>query len=137
MGLTWADLDLENRTAHLAETKNGKARYIPLTNAVITQLQKFKYQDKHELIFHSTTSKFTAFDLKKQWVWSLNKAGIPHCGVHDLRHTAASNLVQAGRSLFEVGTLLGHSSPQMTQRYSHLAVKDTLSMLDAVYEAAA
>ena len=40
--------------------------------------------------------------------------------MHDLRHTYASLLINKGVSLYEVQTLLGHSSLQMTQRYAHL-----------------
>ena len=39
---------------------------------------------------------------------------------HSLRHSFASLLVQAGVSLYEVQRLLGHSSPTVTQVYSHL-----------------
>lgn len=54
---------------------------------------------------------------------------------HDLRHTCASWLVQAGLSLFEVQAQLGHESPTMSGRYSHLApnrhdrVRDALEAL--------
>jgi integrase len=41
--------------------------------------------------------------------------------VHSLRDTFASRLVQAGVSLFKVQKLLGHASPQQTQKYAHLA----------------
>jgi site-specific recombinase XerD len=43
--------------------------------------------------------------------------------LHDLRHTHASFLINAGRSLFEVQNILGHSTPQMTQRYDHLSTE--------------
>lgn len=66
------------------------------------------------------------------WLKALEASGIGHCRFHDLRHTTACNLVREGRWLFEVGTLLGHSSPRMTQRYSHLAITDTRSMVDKV-----
>ncbi|WP_290809160.1 site-specific integrase [Herbiconiux sp.] len=52
--------------------------------------------------------------------------------IHTLRHTYASMLVQAGRSLEEIGKLLGHLSPLTTQRYSHLAKVASDEVLDAL-----
>jgi integrase len=131
LGLRWSDIDFQNRTARLGMTKNGKPRLLPLTKPVIEELTRFREVGKG-LVFHNTISKSTPYDIKKQWLKALEVSGIGHCRFHDLRHSAASNLVQAGRTLFEVGTLLGHSSTSMTARYSHLAVHDTLDMVDAV-----
>jgi integrase len=131
LSLKWSDIDFQNRTALLAETKNGKPRLIPLTQPVIEELMK--YREKSDfLIFHSTVSSTSPFDIKKSWASALQVSGIGHCRFHDLRHTAASNLVKSGRSLFEVGTLLGHSSTSMTARYAHLAIEDTRDMVDSV-----
>jgi integrase len=57
------------------------------------------------------------------WAWrqARAKAGLPHVRFHDLRHTAASWLVNAGVDLYAVGTILGHTAPATTARYSHLA----------------
>ena len=41
--------------------------------------------------------------------------------IHDLRHQYASFLVNDGRTLYEVQQILGHSTPKVTQRYSHLS----------------
>ena len=41
--------------------------------------------------------------------------------MHDLRHSFASLLVSGGSSLPIIGALLGHSQPQTTARYAHLA----------------
>ena len=131
MHLKWSDIDLRQRTARLGLTKNGKPRLLPLTQPVIEELMHQR-ENPDYLIFRSTTSKTTPFETSKAWQKALEQSGIGHCRFHDLRHTAASNLVRAGRSLFEVGTLLGHSSPQMTQRYSHLAIGDTRDMVDEV-----
>jgi len=45
---------------------------------------------------------------------------VPRYTPHALRHTAASTLVQNGVPLYDVQALLGHESPQITARYSHL-----------------
>ena len=45
--------------------------------------------------------------------------------LHDLRHSAASFMINAGIDLFAVGRILGHADHQSTMRYSHLA-NDTL-----------
>ena len=131
LSLKWSDIDFGHRTARLGVTKNGKPRLLPLTQPVVAELMRFR-EHTDLLIFCSTTSKSTPFETSKAWRKALEESGIGHCRFHDLRHTAASNLVRAGRSLFEVGTLLGHSSPQMTQRYSHLAIQDTRDMVDSV-----
>lgn len=131
LGLRWTDIDFQHRTAKLGMTKNGKPRLLPLTQPVIEELTRFR-EVGNGLIFCNTISKTTAYDIKKQWLNALEVSGMGHCRFHDLRHSAASNLVQAGRTLFEVGVLLGHSSTSMTARYSHLAIHDTRSMVDAV-----
>ena len=49
------------------------------------------------------------------------RAGLPEFRIHDLRHSFASCLVNAGRSLYEVQELLGHADIKTTSRYAHLS----------------
>lgn len=58
--------------------------------------------------------------LRDEWDEARRQTGID-CRWHDLRHTCASWLVQAGVPLHTVGEILGHSSPAVTKRYAHLA----------------
>ena len=66
-----------------------------------------------------------------------DKAELYEVGLHTMRHTAASRMVQAGIDLYRVGQYLGHSSVQTTMRYAHLApdqmrdVADVMSRGDA------
>ena len=42
---------------------------------------------------------------------------------HDLRHSAASAMINADIDLYTVGAVLGHKSSESTKRYAHLATK--------------
>ena len=131
LGLKWSDIDFKARVASVSHTKTDKPRLLPLTGNVVQELMRFRDEDD-ALVFRNTVAINRPYDIKQAWVYALRRSGIAHCRFHDLRHTAASNLVRAGRTLFEVGALLGHSSPQMTQRYAHLAINDTQVMVDLV-----
>jgi site-specific recombinase XerD len=54
------------------------------------------------------------------------RAKLPHIRIHDLRHSAASEMVNAGVDLYTVGKVLGHRDSRSTQRYAHLR-DDTLT----------
>ncbi len=56
---------------------------------------------------------------------AMKRAGLNDIRLHDLRHTAASRLVQNGLSLLEVSKILGHSNIAMTMRYAHLESQET------------
>jgi site-specific recombinase XerD len=55
--------------------------------------------------------------------------------MHDLRHSFASYVVNAGRSLYEVQKLLGHAHMSTTQRYAHLSQESLLQAADSAAEA--
>lgn len=59
--------------------------------------------------------------LRKQWEAARVAAGMPEFHWHDLRHTCASWLVQAGVPLLVVKEILQHATMQTTIRYAHLA----------------
>jgi site-specific recombinase XerD len=49
--------------------------------------------------------------------------------LHDIRHSTASALINAGVDLYTVGQVLGHKSLASTARYAHL---DMRSKIDAI-----
>jgi len=59
------------------------------------------------------------------WNTARKNAGLSDVRLHDLRHSFASLLINSGRTLFEVQTILGHTQVRTTQRYAHLS-QDTL-----------
>lgn len=116
----------------LTDTKNGERRDIPMDETVKATLESI--ENKGSYFF--TDKKGNSFkDVKKAFGTALTKTGIKDFRFHDLRHTFASNLVMAGVELNIVGDLLGHKTPTMTKRYSHLSPaykKRVVSILDEI-----
>lgn len=94
----------------LDDTKNGEPRMVPIHPKIKSAI-RWKPTDPYR-----TSKRFKAAAIK---------AGMPHLRFHDLRHSAASAMINAGVDLYTVGAVLGHKSSQSTQRYAHLAT-DTL-----------
>ncbi len=66
----------------------------------------------------------------------MKKAMINNFRWHDLRHTFATRLAQAGIDLYKVSKLLGHKDIKMTQRYTHHcpdSLRDGVEILDTDY----
>lgn len=60
--------------------------------------------------------------VRSVWINVRKAAGLPdRLRIHDLRHSFASHAVMSGETLLTTSRLLGHSRPQMTARYAHLA----------------
>jgi integrase len=134
--LTWRGVDITRRTVTVLRSKNGERRTIPVNETVSRVLkQKAKVRSlASDLVFCSKA--FTPMEsghLRRSFRLALSKAKIEEFHFHDLRHTFATRLVQAGIDLYKVQQLLGHKSPIMTQRYAHHypeSLRDGVEILD-------
>ena len=126
----WSEIDFRRRllTIPAARSKSKKPHHIPLSDAAVELLQSLPRDANVPWVFcnpktgRPPTSIFCAWDTIRK------KVGLAEVRLHDLRHSYASFLVNAGRSLYEVQKLLGHHDPKVTMRYAHLAPQ---AMLDA------
>jgi integrase len=125
------DFDLERRTWNIPLSKSGKTRHVPLSTASVAVLKSLPRWDGVPWILPNphTLKPFT--HLNESWKTATLRAGLKGFRFHDLRHSFASNLVNAGHSLFVVSRALGHSNIQQTSRYSHLSDDTLLAAADA------
>ena len=118
--LKWPDLDFDRNLITLPRTKNGKVRYIPMNEATKQVLLQRRIAKESPLFVFSGTKPDKPWDFCTAFDFARERAKLPDVRIHDLRHTFASHLCMKGVDLMTVKELLGHSSLEMTQRYSHL-----------------
>ena len=118
LDMQWTDVDFSKSSWHLKYNKSGKARYVMLNADAVRILQAMP---QHSVfIFANPATQKPYNDIRKTFDKIMQVAGITNMRIHDLRHSFASLAVNSGESLFVVQKLLGHASPQTTQRYAHL-----------------
>lgn len=134
LALRWSQIDLQRGVIHLGtETKSHQARTVPLSQPLRHMLAELgKVRAISGLVFPSETDPSKPACIKEAWYAAVKRAGIKDVVFHDLRHTAASYIVQAGGTLGDVAAILGHHSVVMAQRYAHLAEDNLKKTADLV-----
>ena len=112
-------------------SKSGKSRHVPLSKAAVDILDQLPRFDGCPYILPSPLSMKPFSQIHKAWNNARIAAGLPDVRMHDLRHSMASNMVNSGRSIYEVAKVLGHSQLKTTQRYAHLSQETLLEAVDA------
>lgn len=123
------DVDMEEQKILLYEgEKNQRGRVVYFSDDAKTALQAWlKKRDHHgELLFSGSKGKTLSYPAARMvFMKYLQKAGLSHKGytVHCLRHTYATDLINARMPLECLEKLLGHSRLEVTRRYAMLTDK--------------
>lgn len=160
VALKWGDIDFNGRFIWIQRTfsrgkigvpKSGKKRKVDMSLQLTETLKSHKLKAKQdalkngrgalcEWVFVNKAGNPVDINNWRKRVFhkALEKAGLRQIRVHDLRHTYASLLIQAGESLVYVRDQLGHHSIKVTvDIYGHLSPegnKDAVDRLDDVIE---
>ncbi|MEN6333118.1 MAG: tyrosine-type recombinase/integrase [Phycisphaerales bacterium] len=132
--LRWEDCDMARRLITVRQSKSGRMRHIPMTDAVYQALLRMPSRLKSEWVYPAPSSShrnsmakkqppphLTFPSIRKTFESAVEKAQLNNFRWHDLRHTFASRLVMAGAGLRDVMDLMGHASLTMVLRYAHLS----------------
>ncbi|GAB0115740.1 phage integrase [Acidisoma sp. C75] len=143
---TWENVDLGLGMLTVPRSKNGRTRYIPLSPfaGAILQRQLARHRSREEdrlaglaaarargqaaddagpnpFVFPSRRRPGAPLEgIRGACARAKRSAGLPaDLRIHDLRHSFASALANAGTPLNEIGTVLGHTQLSTTMRYAH------------------
>lgn len=134
--LTWDNIDFENNliTVGFLVSKSKRTRKIPMNATLRTVLleQKLKGGGSEYVFLSSNGTPYKRHDsLKQTFGKALRDAGIEGLRFHDLRHTAATRMVESGANIVAVSRILGHADLRTTMRYAHPddSLKDAVEKL--------
>ncbi|MBR1620257.1 site-specific integrase [bacterium] len=116
--LKWSYIDFDYEFIELLETKSGKSRKIPISSKLMKILKRLQ-NNGSEYVFINKDTGLPYNDIKKSFNSVLEKAEIKDFRFHDLRHTAATRMLENGADIRTVQEILGHSSVSVTERYTH------------------
>ena len=138
------------RGPQIAQTKSGRGRNITLTSVALKALKRHKtrqleqqlsaggeWSNKLNLVFTDRNGgPLEATIPNRIMTRVLRKAGLRHRGIHSLRHTTGTRMMELGVNPKVVAELLGHSDVTVTLNlYSHVAPTmqdDAAARMDAV-----
>ena len=116
LSLKWRDVNFGQQSIYIADSKSGRCRKVPMNGMVIETLREFTRSP--EFIFMNGGTEHIK-DVKTAFHSACRRAEINGVRFHDLRHTAASKMIEAGADVVSVSKILGHADLRMTLRYCH------------------
>ena len=127
----WKHINLERRAWLIPTSKTGKSRHVPLSQPAIDLIKSVPTFKDCPYLLPNPDTKLPFVTIKHSWQTARDEAVLPGLRIHDLRHSAASFMINAGVDLFAVGRVLGHADHKSTMRYSHLANYTLLAAVEA------
>ncbi|WP_017429382.1 tyrosine-type recombinase/integrase [Vreelandella jeotgali] len=116
----WQHIDWQQHQWCIPDNKSGRARYVPLSDYLIKMLRYLEKEKACDYILPNPETLKPYVNMYHAWNTARKKADLHDFRMHDLRHTAASYMVNNGIPLYIVKEILGHANYATTQRYSHL-----------------
>ena len=128
------DIDSGRMQIFIEKAKGKKDRYVNLSPILLDILRSYirKYKPKPiEFLFESaqTGTAYPRRTIQKIFEDAKEKAGISKkIGIHSLRHSFATHLLEKGTDIRYIKDILGHFDIRTTERYLHVSKKDLVNI---------
>lgn len=124
------DIRFSENLVIVQKGKNSKRRLVPISDKIKTELEEFIFSNEkktNEIFVHSKGQRMQTGTLNKRLKTlihkaklNLNETELNTIGIHNLRHSIATHLLQNGMKLEQVQKFLGHSHIESTEIYTHI-----------------
>jgi len=137
VNLKVSDLDFGGQTGYLRQAKGNKDRTFNIPESLFKSLkeQAEKQKEKNqEYLFTGLKGKLTTRNIQKMVQKAAKKSGIgKEIHPHTLRHSFATHLLENGTDVRYIQQLLGHSSLDTTQIYTHIS-REQIKKIKSPYD---
>lgn len=122
------DLDPERGLLHVRQGKGRKDRMVMLSDVALSEVRAYRELDSSpRWLFPGARPghHLRKRAVQRAFARARDAAGIEKAvGIHALRHSFATHLLERGVGLRHIQELLGHASLRTTQIYTHVSARD-------------
>jgi site-specific recombinase XerD len=135
VNLKIADIDSKRMQIFIQRAKGKKDRYVNLSPVLLDILRKYctGYKAGPKVFLFESEQTLTAYPsrtVQQIFTNAKNKAGIrKEVGIHSLRHSFATHLLDKGTDIKYIKDLLGHFNIKTTERYLHVSKKQLVNIV--------
>ena len=135
VNLKIADIDSQRMQIFIARAKGKKDRYVNLSPILLDILRKYllDYKPRPKIyLFESeqTLGGYPTRTAQQIFANAKKKAGIKkEVGIHSLRHSFATHLLDKGTDIKYIKDLLGHFNIKTTERYLHVSKQQLINIV--------
>ncbi|MFN8285099.1 MAG: tyrosine-type recombinase/integrase [Chitinophagales bacterium] len=121
------DIDSKNMQVFIERAKGKKDRYVNLPESILLQLRIYfkEYKPQKYLFEGQYGEQYSIRSAQQVFKDALHRAKInKEVGIHSLRHSFATHLLENGTDISFIQQLLGHNDIKTTLIYAHVSKKD-------------